>query len=51
MTPMATTLPAHVSIMTSTQPLRHGVVNNSLRFESGPQFIPFARTASSSGFR
>lgn len=27
-TPMATTLPAHVSLMTSTHPLRHGVEGN-----------------------
>ena len=26
--PMSTTLPSHVSIMTSTYPLRHGVVSN-----------------------
>lgn len=50
MTPMATTLPAHVSIMTSTHPLRHGVVNNSLQFEPGPRFIPFAQTLQDAGY-
>lgn len=32
-TPMATTLPAHTSMLTSTRPLRHGVVKNGLVFE------------------
>lgn len=50
MTPMATTLPAHVSIMTATQPLRHGVLNNNLRFEPSPEFVPFAEMMQRRGY-
>jgi arylsulfatase len=35
MTPMATTLPAHVSLMTGTYPRTHGVQNNKTPFQGG----------------
>lgn len=38
--PMATTLPTHVSILTATHPLEHGVLANST--QGGRRFVPSA---------
>ena len=38
--PMATTLPTHTSLFTSTQPLEHGVLANST--QGGSRFVPSA---------
>jgi arylsulfatase len=53
--PMATTLPTHTSLFTSTQPLEHGVLANST--QGGSRFVPSARlrslaeVASAAGWR
>jgi len=53
--PMATTLPTHTSLFTSTQPLEHGVLANST--QGGSRFVPsarlrsFADVASAAGWR
>ena len=53
--PMATTLPTHTSIFTSTHPLEHGVLANST--QGGSRFVPsarlrsFAEVASAAGWR
>ncbi len=49
-TPMATTLPAHLSMMTSTRPLRHGVVRNGLRFEPDAHLTSLAMMLSRAGY-
>jgi arylsulfatase A-like enzyme len=41
--PIATTLPSHVSLLTGTHPLRHGVVSNRVHFE--PPAAPAPRSA------
>jgi len=41
-TPMATTLPAHLSILTSTNPRLHGVMNNDMVFEESGDLLTFA---------
>lgn len=50
-TPMATTLPAHVSMMTSTRPMRHGVVRNGLRFEPEVDLRTIAQMLGARGYR
>ncbi len=53
-TPMATTLPAHVSVMTSSHPLRHGVQENYAHFhppEAGDELQTFAQMVSRAGYR
>ncbi len=53
--PMATTLPTHTSIFTSTHPLEHGVLANST--QGGNRFVPsarlrtFAEVAGAAGWR
>lgn len=53
--PMATTLPTHTSLFTSTQPLEHGVLANST--QGGSRFVPsarlrtFAEVAGAAGWR
>ena len=42
--PMATTLPTHTSLFTSTHPLEHGVLANST--QGGSRFVPSARLRS-----
>jgi arylsulfatase len=42
--PMATTLPMHTSLFTSTQPLEHGVLANTT--QGGSRFVPSARLRS-----
>lgn len=50
-TPMATTLPAHVSIMTGTRPHRHEIVQNGLVFESDPGLRPVAEWLQQGGYQ
>lgn len=50
-TPMATTLPAHVSMMTSTRPMRHGVVRNGLQFEPEVDLRTIAQMLGARGYR
>ena len=53
--PMATTLPTHTSLFTSTQPLEHGVLANTT--QGGSRFVPsarlrtFAQVAGAAGWR
>ena len=53
--PMATTLPMHTSLFTSTQPLEHGVLANTT--QGGSRFVPsarlrtFAQVAGAAGWR
>ena len=53
--PMATTLPTHTSLFTSTQPIEHGVLANST--QGGSRFLPsarlrtFAQVAGTAGWR
>jgi arylsulfatase A-like enzyme len=53
--PMATTLPSHVSILTSVHPLEHGVLANiqqvGQRFQPSEQLRSFAEVASEAGYR
>ncbi|MEQ9498866.1 MAG: sulfatase [Deltaproteobacteria bacterium] len=50
-TPMATTLPAHTSIMTGTPPRRHEIVRNGLVFESEPDLRLVAEVFEKSGYQ
>ncbi len=53
--PMATTLPTHVSILTATYPLEHGVMANlehdGRRFVSSPDIRSFAEASRAAGYR
>jgi arylsulfatase A-like enzyme len=53
--PMATTLPTHVSILTATYPLEHGVMANlehdGRRFVSSPGVRSFAEASRAAGYR
>lgn len=49
-TPMATTLPAHTSMLTSTRPLRHGVVKNGLVFEPEDNLESVAQVLARRGY-
>jgi arylsulfatase len=53
--PMATTLPTHVSILTATAPLEHGVLANTTqggeRFVPSPRLQSFAALAAAAGYR
>jgi arylsulfatase A-like enzyme len=53
--PMATTLPTHTSLFTSTQPLEHGVLANSTqggsRFVPTPKLRSLAEVAREAGWR
>lgn len=51
MTPMATTLPAHTSIMTGTLPRRHEIVRNGLVFESEPGLRTAAEMLEAEGYQ
>jgi arylsulfatase len=52
--PMATTLPTHASLFTSTQPLEHGVTYNTTfgarPFEPSPRLRPLAEIARAAGY-
>lgn len=50
-TPMATTLPAHTSIMTGTPPRRHEIVRNGLVFESEPGLRTVAEAFEEAGYQ
>ena len=50
-TPMATTLPAHTSIMTGTLPSRHNIVRNGLVFESEPGLRTVAEWLKEAGYQ
>ncbi len=53
--PMATTLPTHLSILTGTHPLEHGVLANSTqggkRFVPSPELRSFAELSRRAGYR
>jgi len=53
--PMATTLPSHVSILTSTYPIEHGILANlssgNRRFQSTGQLQSFAEACKDAGYR
>ena len=49
-TPMATTLPAHVSIMTGTYPLEHRVTRNGIRFQPKANLRPVAAVLREAGY-
>jgi len=53
--PMATTLPSHVSMLTSTWPLEHGVLANVTHggkaFAISPGLVPLSKTLSDAGYR
>jgi len=53
--PMATTLPTHLSILTSSHPLEHGVLANTAhggkRFVPAPQLVSFAMVAQRAGYQ
>ena len=52
--PVATTLPSHLSILTSSHPLEHGVLANTTqggeRFLPAPELVSFAMVASAAGY-
>ncbi len=52
--PMATTLPTHLSLMTGTYPVEHGVMANvgdgGIRYVPSPSLRTFAQFASESGY-
>jgi len=52
--PVATTLPSHLSILTSSHPLEHGVLANTTqggeRFVPAPELVSFAMVASAAGY-
>ena len=50
-TPMATTLPAHTSMMTGTRPRRHNIVRNGLVFESEPDLRTVAEMLKTAGYQ
>jgi len=55
LTPMATTLPAHASLLTGTYPIEHGVLGNlrrgAERFTTGVALRSFAQFARDRGYR
>lgn len=50
-TPMATTLPAHTSMLTGTLPRRHNIVRNGLVFESEPGLRTVAEMMKAGGYQ
>jgi arylsulfatase len=52
--PIATTLPSHLSILTSSHPLEHGVLANTTqggkRFVPAPELVSFAMVARDAGY-
>lgn len=52
--PIATTLPSHLSILTSSHPLEHGVLANTTqggeRFVPAPELVSFAMVARAAGY-
>lgn len=52
--PIATTLPSHLSILTSSHPLEHGVLANATqggkRFVPAPELVSFAMVAREAGY-
>jgi arylsulfatase len=52
--PVATTLPSHLSILTSSHPLEHGVLANTTqggeRFVPAPELVSFSMVAEAAGY-